>query len=312
MFSGDRAFAGSFLPGISTTLAWFRRHKNADGLLSALPYFNATSWTLGWWRATCPGSEEGPTTVINAQYVHALECAALVAKEAGEKDEARRFQKEAAEVREAVNGVLWSESEGLYFDRPGGPELSVYCNAWAIVAEIPNRLRVQKMLQRFPRDPRLAEVDFFGQYFVFRALARVGHYELVSDLLRPWHDMATQGLSTWAEEPSFWRSLCHAWSAHPLLECLSEILGVQPLEPGFTKTQVAPRILTLAWAKGAVPTPLGPVEVSWRLEKTECILQVTSPARMALVIVAPGGERCEVAGGRFERRFALEASRAPS
>ena len=37
-------------------------------------------------------------------------------------------------ARRLAHERFWSEAECLYYDRPGGPELSQYGNAWAIVA----------------------------------------------------------------------------------------------------------------------------------------------------------------------------------
>ena len=38
-------------------------------------------------------------------------------------------------------------------------------------------------------------------------------------------------------------------------------LGVTPAEPGFATARIAPRLGDLAWARGTVPTPFGPLTV---------------------------------------------------
>jgi hypothetical protein len=38
-------------------------------------------------------------------------------------------------------------------------------------------------------------------------------------------------------------------------------LGVTPAEPGYTTARIAPRLGSLDWAKGKVPTPFGLIEV---------------------------------------------------
>ena len=55
------------------------------------------------------------------------------------------------------------------------------------------------------------------------------------EFLGPWHEMIDHGLDTFVEENSYWRSLCHAWSAHPALEFQTRVLGVTPAEPGFAR-----------------------------------------------------------------------------
>jgi alpha-L-rhamnosidase len=38
-------------------------------------------------------------------------------------------------------------------------------------------------------------------------------------------------------------------------------LGVTPAEPGYASARIAPRLGELEWARGAVPTPHGPIAV---------------------------------------------------
>ncbi len=51
------------------------------------------------------------------------------------------------------------------------------------------------------------------------------------------------------------------------------LLGVRPLTPGYGKMIIEPQPAGLSWMKGKVPTPHGPVEVSYRNRE----LEVTIP-----------------------------------
>src|SRR5438477_500887 len=113
----------------------------------------------------------------------------------------------------------------------------------------------ERMLQRFPRDAKLAPGSFFWWHAGFAALARAGAYDRMPEFLGPWHEMVENGLSTFAEENSYWRSLCHAWSAHPALEFLTRILGVTPRTPGFAEIDIAPQRCGIEHAHGTVCTP---------------------------------------------------------
>jgi hypothetical protein len=55
------------------------------------------------------------------------------------------------------------------------------------------------------------------------------------------------------------------------------VLGVRPLEPGYKRALIAPRLGDLTWAEGKLPTPHGPIAV--RVEKAEpgLIVEVTLP-----------------------------------
>jgi hypothetical protein len=72
-------------------------------------------------------------------------------------------------------------------------------------------------------------------------------------------------------------SLCHAWSAHPCYFMAREVLGVRfvPGEPNVV--ELDPKPGTLEWAQGAVPHPLGTIEIRWRNVAGDLDLQVEAP-----------------------------------
>jgi hypothetical protein len=252
-----------------------------------------------------PGADTGTTCIHSAQYINALDEAALLVRQFGGAAEADTLTREAADLRRKAHALFWSEAEGLYFDRPGGPELSQYGNAWAIVAGLAGERERAIIMKRFPGDAKLAPGSFFWLHTGFAALAKSGRADDMPKHLGPWHESISYGLSTFVEENSYWRSLCHAWSAHPVLEFQQRILGVTATEPGFAKARIAPHRCGLTHAAGSVCTPRGLIEVAWRVADGKFHLQVAAPAGVELSIVAPGGSERTIAGGKFEEAFAL-------
>ena len=303
--SGDLATALELLPGLRAVLDWFRRHGDADGLPAKLPYWNITDWCPWWPRGVVPGADAGPTCIIAAQYILALDEVADLCRLLERTREADELAAEAAALRPKLHARFWSETEGLYFDRPGGPELSQYGNAWAVVCGAAGERERARVMQRFPADPKLAPGSFFWWHAGFRALDLCGAYDRMPEFLGPWREMVDNGLSTFVEENSYWRSLCHAWSAHPVIEFHTRVLGVTPRLPGFAEIEIAPHRCGLAHAAGSVCTPRGLIEVAWRVAEGKFHLAVTAPAGTALTIVAPNGSTRTPAGGRFEEAFAL-------
>jgi hypothetical protein len=305
LYSGDLATTREIWPGIRGVLDWFRRHAGADGLPGALPYWNITDWCAWWPRGVVPGADTGPTTIIAAQYIAALDEGAFIARHLGMDAEAQALAAEAAALRPRLHALMWSEAEGLYFDRAGGPEVSQYGNAWAVVAGVAGPRERARLAARFPTDPALAPGSFFCWHTTFAALRLCGRYDEMPRYLGPWHESAAYGLSTFVEENSYWRSMCHAWSAHPVIEFLTGILGVAPAEPGFARVSVAPHRCGLDHASGSVCTPRGPVEVSWRARDGRFDLTVRAPDGVPVEVTAPGGQRRSFAGGLFEESFPL-------
>lgn len=305
MTTADRATLSDMLPGMRAVLDWYRRHTNKDGLPSKLPYWNMTDWCPWWPRGVVPGADDGATCIHSAQYINALDELAWMTDSLGNAAEAQTLRAEVARLRKNAHALFWSEQEGLYFDRPGGPEVSQYGNAWAIVAGIASQRECDRIFERFPHDAKLAPGSFFWLHFGFTAMAKAGRYGNISEHLGPWHESISYGLSTFVEENSYWRSMCHAWSAHPILEFQQRILGITPLKPGYEAVEIKPHLAGLAHASGSLCTPRGLIEVSWRAENGKFALEARVPAGIATTITAPDGTSRQFDGGNFKETFAL-------
>ncbi|WP_415910973.1 alpha-L-rhamnosidase C-terminal domain-containing protein [Oleiharenicola sp. Vm1] len=303
--TGDRETAQQLLPGMTAVLDWFRRHGDADGLPAKLPFWNITDWCPWWPRGVVPGADTGPTCIIAAQFIQALDDVADLERSLGRAARAQALADEAHGLRASLHRRFWSEGEGLYLDRPGGPEVSQYGNAWAIVCGAAGERERARVLKRFPSDAALAPGSFFWWHTGFRALERAGAYDRMPEFLGPWHEMVEAGLDTFVEENSYWRSLCHAWSAHPALEFLERVLGVTPRAPGFAEIAVQPHRCGLQHARGRVCTPRGPVTVAWRVEGTRFHLEIDSPAATPVQVTLPDGSRAQGAGGKFHTAVTL-------
>jgi hypothetical protein len=127
--------------------------------------------------------------------------------------------------------------------------------------------------------------------------------------LGPWHESLDYGLTTFVEENSYWRSLCHAWSAHPALEFLQRILGVTPTAPGFARVTIQPHLCGLSHAAGSVCTPHGPIEVAWQIHAGQFTLKINAPAGLDLTVIAPDSAATtrRFSGGTFQETFTLAA-----
>jgi hypothetical protein len=135
---------------------------------------------------------------------------------------------------------------------------------------------------------------------LIRALEDGGQYEKFPQLLDRWQEMIDGGFSTWAEDITYWRSLCHAWSAFPTIEFLRGVLGIKPGKPGFEEILIQPPPLNLQFAEGSVPTPFGKISIRLRqtasarqddrgVENGTFSIEVTATAGIPLKIILPDG-----------------------
>ena len=74
------------------------------------------------------------------------------------------------------------------------------------------------MMEKVLDDRSLVPCSFMQQFYLFRALEKVGMYDRTEDLWQAWQEFIDLHCSTFPETPFDPRSDCHAWSALPLYE----------------------------------------------------------------------------------------------
>ena len=89
-------------------------------------------------------------------------------------------------------------------------------------------------------DPALTQTTYYFKFYLFRAVEKAGLADRYLDLLAPWKAMLDLGLTTWAEKPEPTRSDSHAWSAHPTVNLLTLVAGIEPATPGFETVRIRP------------------------------------------------------------------------
>ncbi len=134
---------------------------------------------------------------------------------------------------------------------------------------------------------------FFG-YYVLQARALAGDYSGATDVIRRyWGGMLEMGATSFWEDfdlawcdnafsidslpvagkrdihadfgnycyKSLRHSLCHGWASGPTAWMSEHLLGVTPVEPGFRRVRIEPRLPKLDFARGTVSTPHGLITV---------------------------------------------------
>jgi hypothetical protein len=101
-------------------------------------------------------------------------------------------------------------------------------------------------------------------------------------------------------------SLCHAWAgAAPVMAMSRGVLGIEPLQPGYSECVIAPQPCGLDWVKGSVPTDRGPIEIEWLGAQGQITLPSDVSARLT------DGSRPK-GPGRFSLAIPREFTSAPN
>lgn len=229
--------------------------------------------------------------VVNAmRYRNLLEMRDMAAA-LGKAGDSARFGAEARRMRASYAKAFIDPETGLVRDGEGIDHFTVQANAMALSCGV------------LPPESEAPVADFivrkgmtcstYMAQFVLEALCRAGRIDEALALMttegsRGWLAMMEKGATitmefwdlTLAEQ---WRvpDMNHAWSTAPLNIVTRYILGVTPMEPGFSRISVAPRPGTLERLDAKVPTAKGCVGM--KLAKSgdgwDVALDLPSPAR---------------------------------
>jgi hypothetical protein len=331
MHTGDAATVEQLLPAMQRVLAWFDRQARPNGLLADLPHWHFIEWAnVG--RA-------GESFTVNALWVAALEAAAAAARMVGYARLEARSLESAARVRQALRARHYDARRGVFVDSvdtaSGRQDLRVsqQANAMAILSGVAERVQWDRIVERITDDARLrhtacppvairddpfdAETDVvrantYFSHFLYAALGRAGRFELALEQMRRLYGpMLATGTETLWESFEPVASLCHAFSATAVYQLSAFVLGVTPAEPGFARAIIAPQFADLRWARGAYPTPHGPIRVEWsRVDERLVDLCLVVPPGVSATLQPPVGYRCAAASSLTSGEHRLRVERA--
>jgi hypothetical protein len=314
LYTGDKVFLQRWWPALQSAAAWLEsvRAQDPQGLIA----FQTVGSCGHYGYSDC-----GHETYVNALYVRNLRQMAELAAALDEGTAATTYQSRADSVAEAINSQLWDDSAGAYWlSREITNAYPQDANATAVLTGVANPDRAKRALNYLqthnwsslgaltvsPETPNPSLAPFYSPLpSGFEVEARLtandptGQLQLTAlQLMRSfWGYQLSQdpGSSFWEHvEPDGtpnlkqFSSLAHGWAAGPVISLTTEILGVQPAGPGFSRYAVIPHPADLTWAQGRVPTPYGPIDASWQRESNgQFTMDVSAPVGTRGRLVVP-------------------------
>ncbi|MGW2449243.1 alpha-L-rhamnosidase-related protein [Streptomyces sp. NPDC001675] len=311
LYTGDRTYATRYYPNLLKVLdTWYPSVTDEAGLLS-----KGLNGTADYGDYAFLG-RTGRITYYNALYVQALTDAARIARWLGHDSDAARWTQRREGVARAVNVHLWDATAGAYLDSQTGPVRHAQDgNAVAITAGVADRERAASALDHLDATTRLRygnafmdndtlfggasqRVYAFTSYPEIVARFEAGRADSALDQIRRtygWMDSHDPGITNWEaigpngslyEGP--YTSMAHGWSTGVLPALTHQLLGTRPTAPGYATWQVRPHPGSVAWVKGQLPTPHGPLYVEWVKDAQTFRLTVQVPEGTEGDIVLPG------------------------
>jgi len=203
-----------------------------------------------------------------------------------------------ARLVEAVNRT-WDEQKQAYPDsilEDGGasPSTSMHTSFLALLYGAAPAGRRAALLRNALTPPAdMVRVGSpFAMLYLYEALAGAGQFSaILASIYENYLPMLASGATTvWEVFPTSrnhpggfpTRSHCHAWSSAPLHFLPQVVLGIRQAEAGGAAFTISPWLGDLEWARGAVCTGRGLLEVSWRKENGRLQVSVKAPAGVEL------------------------------
>ena len=302
MVRGEQDFLKPYLGGARGVLDWFETRLAPSGLLKKPEFWNFVDWTKGFESGVPPQEPDGQSAILSLQFAAALGEAADLEEAFGVREHAVRYRELARRIGGAVHDSCWDSERRLIADTPAKKTFSQHANVLAVLLDVVPPADQQPVMQTLLTDQKLTQCSYYFRYYLFRAMKKAGLGDGYLDQLGPWRNMLKLGLTTWAETPEPARSDCHAWSAHPNIDLLATVAGIEPAAPGFTRVLIRPHPGSLTRVAARVPVPAGMITVQLNRQGDRLIAAVTLPFGLTGTIEWHGKQFRLRAGAQ---RFAL-------
>jgi len=287
LFSGDDTTTRTYLPHIRRILDALWTLADDEGILRSAgdtAAWNFYDWSFELNNYSCNGTRE---SLLSSLYIIAAKAYLDVGKQLGDCDDvtadelrrrialtARHFE---ARFATGDNGRIQDEVQ--LRDTKALTRISTQLShaLWLLTGEASPKMAA--ICQEALADDTLLVPDVYLHYFWFKAaeLTDANALESLQRIRHYWGRCADTGTTTLYEFVIHFfdehclddsASLCHAFGTVPVAFFHETILGVKPLQPGFSQFAFQPRLLDLEFAEGRIPTPNGPIHVKLKPSRT--------------------------------------------
>lgn len=276
-YRDDAAFVQKQLPAVRSVLSFFQARLRQDGSLGHLPHWSFTDWATPWEAGVAPQTADSQSAMLDFQFLLALQSAADLEDALGHASLAADYRHTAETMRLAARRLYFDAATGYFADTPTKATFSQHAQALAVLTGTVTGTEAKQLMKKTLADRSLTACTLYFKFYLHWAAIEAGLGNDYMDWLDDWRGQLAFGLTTWAEGPEPSRSDCHAWSAHPNLEFLRTVLGIDSASPGFHSVRVAPHPGALTYLAGSVPHPSGDIVVRGEKKGERWQFEVTLP-----------------------------------
>ena len=235
-------------------------------------------------------------TVVNAFHYKALVLMSRIAKALNKTEDNNFFLEKSELVKKSINEKLFDTKRGIYVDGEGSVHTSLHANMFPLAFGVVPEEHEQKIAD-FIKTRGMA-CSVYGSQYLLESLYEANEDDYALSLLtstseRGWAHMiydvgTTITLEAWDNRFKPNQDWNHAWGAAPANIIPRFLMGVQPIEPGFSKIQIKPQVGTLKSGILELPTIRGTLHVQFeKAENDSFLLKVQIPTNTKAKIYIP-------------------------
>ena len=283
-FADDAGLLRSLYPNIKMLIKWFAQFSGDDMLLCNVDGEPFIDWA--------EIDKRGAVTALNCLYHQALRVTGVIASILGFDDEAQEFINAANRLKVSINKFLFSQRFGLYGDCQVDGHLiekfSRQTNILALMCDVADQYQKATIFRNLLSDSNLKEIEtpYFDSFLLDSLYASDRYDEALQIIRKRWGQMIDADTSTLWEFYHKYGTLCHGWSTGPTRDLIAEYVGIKPVL-GSHRFTVAPHTADLKWAKGSVNTKVGPLNIEWKVFRTNLTIAASVPNGLKIDVVLP-------------------------
>ena len=249
---GDLAFLREMYPKMEDMMGFLMRQRNEHGFI----YGRERDWIyIDWAELDKCGPISAEQMLLAHCYRAMCDCGRLLGEDVTE------YEREEARLRGNIMRFYWNEERGAFIDsyESGKNHVTRHANIFAVLFDIADKEQSASILKNVLNNPDVPEITTpYFKFFELDVRGKCGELDKVWESIRSyWGGMLKRGAVTFWEQfdprqdapeqyamygDPFGKSLCHAWAASPVYLLGRYFLGVRPLEAGYRRFVVEPRL----------------------------------------------------------------------
>lgn len=277
MWRDDVDWMKKRLIGMRCLLENFRGLIHEDGLLHKLPGWSFVDWVKEWDGGTPKTDDTNILSIINLQFIYALQKATEIERTVGDPIMATRNEELANKIQDKVYNLFWNQDESLLADTPSHNTYSEHAQCLALLTGTIPETSKETCLYSMINHANIAKTTIYFSFYLMETFKMMDRGDLILKRMEQWKELAKNGLKTTVEQPEPTRSDCHAWGAHPIFHFHASLAGIRPTKSGFKKLIIKPSPGDLKFIKSTTPHPKGEIKISLQFNNGNCTGTITLP-----------------------------------